>query len=132
MEALAERMKALLGPFVLRRLKSEVASQLVLKQQRVRLGVCCCRTLWCELGRQPGSAQAAALPAWLLRNCCCGECLSLQCRPANVAQAVVLHAVSSHGCLKLHWTHRRHSTNKPVPPAGGASGDDGGAGKAVR
>ena len=36
MEALAERMKALLGPFVLRRLKSEVASQLVLKQQRVR------------------------------------------------------------------------------------------------
>ena len=38
MEALAERMKALLGPFVLRRLKSEVASQLVLKQQRVRPG----------------------------------------------------------------------------------------------
>lgn len=36
MDALAERMKALLGPFVLRRLKSEVASQLVLKQQRVQ------------------------------------------------------------------------------------------------
>ena len=35
MQALAGRMKALLGPFVLRRLKSEVASQLVLKQQRV-------------------------------------------------------------------------------------------------
>lgn len=37
MEALAERMKALLGPFVLRRLKSEVASQLVKKEQRVKL-----------------------------------------------------------------------------------------------
>ena len=36
MDALAERMKALLGPFVLRRLKSEVASQLVMKEQRVR------------------------------------------------------------------------------------------------
>jgi len=37
MDALAERMKALLGPFVLRRLKSEVASQLVMKEQRVRV-----------------------------------------------------------------------------------------------
>ena len=35
MHRLAERMKALLGPFVLRRLKSEVASQLAAKQQRV-------------------------------------------------------------------------------------------------
>ena len=46
MEALAGRMKALLGPFVLRRLKSEVASQLVLKQQRVRA---CCLGSGCDL-----------------------------------------------------------------------------------
>lgn len=37
MQRLAERMKALLGPFVLRRLKSEVASQLAPKDQRVEL-----------------------------------------------------------------------------------------------
>lgn len=33
--ALVERMKRILAPFVLRRLKSEVASQLVPKQQEV-------------------------------------------------------------------------------------------------
>ena len=33
--ALAERMKALLGPFVLRRTKAEVATQLVAKDQRL-------------------------------------------------------------------------------------------------
>jgi len=32
-QRLTERMKAVLGPFVLRRLKSEVASQLTAKQQ---------------------------------------------------------------------------------------------------
>jgi len=32
-QLLTERMKAVLGPFVLRRLKSEVASQLTAKQQ---------------------------------------------------------------------------------------------------
>ena len=37
MQRLTERMKALLGPFVLRRLKSEVASQLASKDQRVEL-----------------------------------------------------------------------------------------------
>ncbi len=37
MQLLTERMKALLGPFVLRRLKSEVASQLAAKDQRVEL-----------------------------------------------------------------------------------------------
>lgn len=35
--ALTERMKALLGPFVLRRLKGEVARQLAPKQQRLEL-----------------------------------------------------------------------------------------------
>lgn len=33
MQGLTERMKALLSPFVLRRLKSQVASQLTAKQQ---------------------------------------------------------------------------------------------------
>ena len=33
MQQLTERMKAVLGPFVLRRLKTEVASQLTAKQQ---------------------------------------------------------------------------------------------------
>ncbi|BDA41342.1 probable SWI/SNF-related matrix-associated actin-dependent regulator [Coccomyxa sp. Obi] len=37
MQLLTERMKALLGPFVLRRLKSEVASQLAAKDQRIEL-----------------------------------------------------------------------------------------------
>lgn len=37
MGRLAERMKALLGPFVLRRLKSEVAGQLAAKDQRLQL-----------------------------------------------------------------------------------------------
>ena len=35
MERLTERMKTLLGPFVLRRLKADVASQLAPKDQRV-------------------------------------------------------------------------------------------------
>lgn len=36
-QRLTERMKAVLGPFVLRRLKSEVASQLTAKQQHERV-----------------------------------------------------------------------------------------------
>lgn len=37
MQQLTERMKAMLGPFVLRRLKTEVASQLTAKQQKVEM-----------------------------------------------------------------------------------------------
>ena len=37
MEQLTRRMKALLGPFVLRRLKADVASQLAPKDQRLSL-----------------------------------------------------------------------------------------------
>ena len=36
-QQLTERMKSMLGPFVLRRLKADVASQLTAKQQQVEM-----------------------------------------------------------------------------------------------
>ncbi|KAK9838506.1 hypothetical protein WJX81_003780 [Elliptochloris bilobata] len=83
MEALAKRMKALLGPFVLRRLKSEVASQLVLKQQRVEQlemtevqatlyaeALQSLRSAACSSGLQPSGseADAAAAAAKIMRK----------------------------------------------------------------
>ena len=65
MEALAERMKALLGPFVLRRLKSEVASQLVRKQQRVRFAVLLVPLAIVSDARRPCVVYNAHIPAQL-------------------------------------------------------------------
>lgn len=74
-EQLTERMKSMLGPFVLRRLKSDVASQLTAKQHKVEMVSMTDSQadLYTAAVQQLRAQVAASGQGWT----CCNECCSM-------------------------------------------------------
>ena len=87
MERLTERMKTLLGPFVLRRLKADVASQLAPKDQRVVM-----------LNMTPVQAEMyTAAVSHLQKQAASAGVPNGECRTSSA-----LHCSGSHACEKPH------------------------------
>jgi hypothetical protein len=76
--ALIKRMRGLLGPFVLRRLKSELADQLVTKTHKLH-DVCVCLCGWCPCVRALCAVCGVSVPGAQHTDAATPACMHARC-----------------------------------------------------